>query len=359
MAKILIVIREKKLLAVLPLLLLLIDILLFPILFHTHKTINKISVSELLRDKNIYLGRYKIHRIYVSVDNIYEENYLNHLPNSKTALLISHFINKDRNISRFGTLGRAVNYKLDKISLRNSRNFNNLIKKSPDYSAGKMLEFPLQLTSEPYQEFPVNNIYVVLFNESGNAEENLEIIKKIFPEIMLKAKSKHVKNLVIPPLCIKPKDRNSQLFQNLFANVFQAFSMGKYPANIYFSLFSEWPTQLFEHAVDSLDDTWNSQFDNIKGKSQFIFKSDYRMSLIFLSLCLFISSFAAPLTLKNFLIICLAFPGLLFGSTTVLRFFTSGYHPDLVLLIKSCLFLLIAVFFRYIIYWDPKNIFKN
>jgi hypothetical protein len=359
MNRVLLFIQNWRLLAILPLLILLIDILIFPILFHTQKVTEDISLSTLLSEKHIYLGRYKCHRIYVSADNIYEKNYLNHLTDSKTAVVISHFINKDRDISKFGALGRAVNSKLKKISSNDNQNFFNLIKRSPDYSAGKVLDFHLQIKREFYREFPVDNIFVVLFNESAGPNENLDIIKEKFRKIIVKAKNEHINNLVIPPLSIKPEERHYQVFKDFFTEVFKVVTMGKYPANIYFSLYTEWPTPTFEIAVSGLDDIWNAQFADARGRFQFLFKPDFRMILIFLSLCLFSSSSATLLTLKNFLIISSTFLGLSLGSNVILGFLTYDYHPDMVLIIKFLLFLVIAIFFRCIIYWDPKNIFYN
>ena len=90
-----------------------------------------------------------------------------------------------------------------------------------------------------------------------------------------------------------------------------------------------------------------------------IYRGNYRWTLFFLTVCLFVSSFYAPLTVKNFLIITVAFIATATTAIKSLEFFTEGHGVVLASVAKIATLAFLAGGFPFLINWNPKSVFSK
>jgi hypothetical protein len=90
-----------------------------------------------------------------------------------------------------------------------------------------------------------------------------------------------------------------------------------------------------------------------------LYRGDYRWTLLFLSVCLLVSSFYAPLTFKNFLIICVSFIAVATGAVKTMDFVTQGHGVLFCEVAKIATLGFLAAGFPFLINWNPKNVFSK
>ena len=90
-----------------------------------------------------------------------------------------------------------------------------------------------------------------------------------------------------------------------------------------------------------------------------IFALELRFSLICLSLCLLVCSFATVLSIKNAFVISGAYLGSVFGSEKLISFFFSQFDPSVVVLVSLVVQVGLAAFFPVVAKLNPKGLFDN
>jgi len=129
------------------------------------------------------------------------------------------------------------------------------------------------------------------------------------------------------------------------------------PRDVYLSFYTEWPSFYLETAISALNARWRSSFEK---EYQFpgAYRREFREIFLFLSLCLFITSFSVRATFKNFCIISLSFCAAALGATSAIDFLAQGQGPGVAWFVELLTFAILAIGFRYFVTWDPKNIFR-
>jgi hypothetical protein len=97
----------------------------------------------------------------------------------------------------------------------------------------------------------------------------------------------------------------------------------------------------------------------MKGALFSLYRGDYRWSLFFLVVCLFMSSFYAPLTFKNFLIISVSFIATAMAAIKTVDSLTEGYGVTVSAIGKIVTLGFLAVAFPFLVNWNPKNVFSR
>jgi hypothetical protein len=349
---------RRRLLIVLPLLILVIDALKFPVIFESRHLVKSFSIVSLFEQQTVPLGTFRAHRIHVAVDNIIDSNYLAYVDGRVNALLISHFIDSESQDSTLGALGKAVLEKLRQVSPYETRKLVDVLARSPTSRPGEILEVSLKVPAEDYRHFPIDHLFILVVKEDPSGESR-DIISKGIAEVLKLAEWRKISTLVIPCLGYNWEDKNSLKFDDCFRPVLESLPVASAPRNIYLSLYSDWPTSTLEEAVASINRALERTFRGNYGLIPVLYRGHFRLTLLLLAVCLLVSSFYAPLTIRNFLIIAFSYIGSAMGSGTIIDFLTQGYGMTARSVVQILVLVVFAVGLPFLVDWNPRNIFSK
>ena len=203
----------------------------------------QLSIGALRDDKVVFLGSTRTLRVYVSLEAIDERYYLKYIYRDHNALVITHFakyafIDPELSISKYdlGALGRAVVDKLKISSLNNLELFYNKLQEVGEFEPGDVLHIALDETLLSNRIFPVQDIFVILFETGSHEDEKALAINKGLAEVGQISLKRNIDNLIVPPLTFYPYDEHKLSFISLYDNAFSGISQSPYRKNLFFSL---------------------------------------------------------------------------------------------------------------------------
>jgi hypothetical protein len=343
----------RVLFILLPILILGVDFLLHPLLFHSERTTGALSIMSLLMKQPQLLGTYKAHRIHASIDDLGDARPLAYLTTHKNALVISAFVSEGE--VAIAALGNGVLQKLKIVSPQDRQNILDSMGRKTSLGPGDVMKFEFRVPEQKYGEFPIDYLYMVLFQQDRPVD--IDTLKAGLPTALSLAARDGVKALVLPCLGSTWENKNTVSLDEFFPAFFTTLPDADSPRDIYISLYRQWPSFHLEDAVRSMNTSWEGS--RRLGESQLaIYRMEFRSMLIFWSVCVLVCSFYAPLSLKNFLIVSASFLGLGSASNAAVKFFTGAY-PGLASIINIAVLAVVAFGFPFIVNWNPKDIFSK
>jgi hypothetical protein len=349
---------QRACLIAVPTILLLYDFLRFPVTFSVRGLSDNISVVSLVANRLLPVGTYNTHTIHVSLDDISRDDFLDYVKGSPNAIVITHFVDED-SATREGALGRTLREKLNRLSPDAGRQFKDRLDHLEAHQAGDVAQLDVHIPLKSRSKLPIDRIYVVLLNVGlGHRISNEGILSKAIPEVLKRAARDRISSLVLPCLGYKWNDKGTLAFDEFFRPLLSSLSSEGPPKYIYISLYGDWPTFTVEEAVKSFNYCWSDIVSPSTYGAVFrLYRAEYRATLFFLTVCLLVSSFYAPLTIKNFLIICVSFIAMTMGSIKTIDFVTQGYGVVFSAVLKVTIWVFFAIAFPFLVNWNPKNIF--
>ena len=347
--------RRRAIFVSLPALILLIDYLVFPVIFETYqgKTPN---ITELLTYQVQRLGTYKGHQVSLSMDDLSQPQFLNYIKEERNGLVISVFTDSDKTSpSASGALLRAVLQRLKELSPNDHRNLVDRLKKSDGLTPGAVISFPLNVPGDKYVDFPLNFLFILVF-EYGTVEKDQ--LTQGIKSVLDAARQESMSNLILPCVGINSESRDSEKFNDFFSSFFAAVTATDRPLNVYLSLYAQWPTFVLEEAVAGLNGSWGT-IPKESSKTTSLYRRDLRLTLLFLIVCLFVSSFFTRLTIVNFLLITLGFAASGTAVNKALDFFAQGYSATFRSVLQVLILLILAISFPFIVNLSLEKVFTN
>lgn len=343
-----------------PAVLLLCDFWWFPVAFSFHGLVKSINATSLITDRIAELGTYNGHAIYVSLDSIDRDDFLDYVKGSSNAIVISYFAESEATDPRLfkGALARELETKLKSISPETQRAYidqlDSLIKRPP----GDVSKLVVSIPPDSYRRLPIGSVYAVMVDIQG--ESNQRVLFKAIPQTVEQAHRDNIFSLVFPCIGYNWDNKNSPTFDEFFAPLFSSLGADGAPRHIYIPLYSEWPTFTLEQAVKSLNHCWEKTANpSMRGSLLTLYRGDYRWSLFFLVVCLFVSSFYAQLTFKNFLIISVSFIAMATAAIKTVESLTEGHAATICAIAKMVTLGFLAVTFPVLVNWNPKDVFSQ
>ena len=344
--------------ALVPLLALAVDFYLYPFLLHTNSHGQVPPLKQFIGTKSAYLGRYRGHEIYASVGTLANADYVKNLVSNRTqgvTVVMSHFIAQKGFTTIFGPVGRAIYSGFQKVSPESADRFRKFLKDTADIPPGHVREFSIRNNHQaPHEAFPVESVLAVMLNSTETQKSYIKNITTGLTEALKRASDLQTYSLLMTTLALGPRHKLVQPFK-FFETMFSAMPLGLYPRQIIVGFFGNWPNDYMKENINGLNEAWKSQTQS--PISDRIFKPIFRLTLLSLSICLIVSSFAARLSLKNTLLISIAYLSLVVGATQVLTFLLSSYGPDVLLGGSIAFQLILALFFPYIVLQNPRGVF--
>lgn len=351
---------QRSCLIAIPALLLICDLWWFPVTFSFHGLTRNVAATSLLAERLVSLGTYNGHTVYVSLDSMDRHDFLDYVKGSPNAIVISYFVDpksSEPGLSK-GALARALEAKINKISPDLSRAYEDQLERLAVRPPGDVSKIDLPVPRENYHELPIDRVYAVVADSAG--QSNQKVLLSAIPQTVEQARRDNISSLVFPCIGYNWENKNSPAFDEFFAPLFDSLSTDGGPRCIYIPLYTNWPTFTLEHAVKSLNNSWEKLVDASMSGAMFrIYRGDYRWTLLFLTVCLFVSSFYAPLRVKNFLIITVAFIATATGAVKSLEFFTEGHGIVFASIAKISTLAFLAGGFPFLINWNPKSVFSK
>lgn len=344
--------------AALPVIVLLADFWAYPALYETHVEQQDASLVSILAHHRVLLGRFKQHRLLVSMDDIKDPAFLAYLDKRPTALLVSGFAEKDmgRDDVRLGELQRSVLAKLKSVSQPDSLALTESFMGIGGSTEGQVLDLPLHIPADRYARFPVDHVMTM----------SLRIFRPNlstgFSSAVTVAQRSRIVNLVVPSLAIKwPASGYGDLKdmgpRHLYDEFFQGVTPSRWPENIYLSIYGRWPTYQLEDVVQALNTAWHKSVENLDFATS-LYRPDFRLTVFFLEVCLISCSFFLTWSLKNAVIVITSYIGLALGIGKWVDFAIQT-DPGLKLILKLCILAVIAVGFPFVTRWNPKDLFDG
>jgi hypothetical protein len=363
--------RIRWFLPFIPLVLLAIDIAVFPVLIETSDPDPEVSGVGLLTESAQYLGNYKAHRVYVSLDDIDDPDYLpfitQHLPDgrslrdtfrhSNTALAVS--ITPQGEGWGSVELTRILR-KVSSLSVDDHDGVIDLVRNATPSENVLWYDFKsVSSTSPSTAGMPLDHLVILRIPDQQRSAYSAQI-----REMLETAETKHLSTLVLPCLVSASlvENANTLTCAATYEALFQALEPGS-PLKIFLSLDKNWPTETISHEVEVIKGSWKSAItrdEKTTGPTPTLYQSDLRLMLLFLPVCLMVGSLFKELTFTNYVIICLLFGGAGFEIPEKVTPLISELAESAPAWIGKCLVLAImSVLLAPISRLDVEGIFKK
>jgi hypothetical protein len=334
---------------------LLVDFLLHPVFFESHRNVREVGVVALLKQEDVALGTFRGHEIHVSMDSISYPKYLSRLKTDNNALVVSVYVDEDGTIVEASLL-RAILSKLQAISPQDFQDVTDALSANNAIHLHLLVPFVLHIEGRNQRTLPLGYLLLVPLQWSKPDESKKELAI-VLPQVFSFATERRITTIILPCLGSNWENKNETSFDDFFSAFFNSVPTGTVPREVYLSFYTEWPSFYLETAVSALNASWRSSFEK---EYQFpgAYRREFREIFLFLSLCLFVTSFSVRATFKNFCIISLSFCGAALGAKGVIDLLAQGQGPAGAWLVELVTFAVLAIGFRYFVMWDPKNLFK-
>jgi hypothetical protein len=288
-----------------PLLFLAIDIALFPVLIETSDPAEGVTGLDLISGRYLvrYLGNFKAHRVYLSLDDIDDQDYLpfitKSLPEDEDPALRIWDSSRRSNTALVLSWGSVeltrILGKLASLSSDDHDGIINLIRSAPLSENILWYDFKsVSSTSPSSSALPLDQLIILKLQ---NQQKFTDLAQ--FREMLERASKQRLSTLVLPCLTsATPLNSNPSLAcRATYGAFFQTLQVGTRP-KIFLSLDKNWSTEKIQEAVKSIKESWTNNLkrdDKASGAMPTLYQSDIRLLLLFLPICLLVCSFRVEL----------------------------------------------------------------
>lgn len=346
-----------------PLIVLAIDFAVSPFVYHTRFHSQAPQIEVLIEQSPVYLGRYKGHEIFVSFDDLSNDDALevfSHDTKHRLGLVIGHYLTHQGVASQTGATGRSVRNLLNRRSPRLGERFQDFLEEAANFSPGTALSFAVDEGHEgACQECTIQNVFVILVQPIDDQETVKEQMSEGLQQTFASAEQLQLGSILVTTIALDPTYDRSILPEDFFNVLFGSIEQGNYPQRVYLGFYKRWPNDFVKKITTALNRVWHEQAGEDSGFSSGLYRFDFRLSMVLLSLCLLVCSTKTSLSLKNVIIISGAYLGIVFGGFPIFKPFLADFDPDIELAAMVIIQIILAVGFPYIVQWDPKGLFSR
>ena len=341
-----------------PILVLAVDFYRYPMLFGKYAPPGAGSINEVLRNGSAPLGNFRGHHVFASIGEILDPRFLYFIRGGTTGLVVSAYVETEKGQSTVqGALQGAVIDRVQRVSKAKAVTLADHFSNLTAPSSWDVSDVPLGLSDAEHQTFPINRVLVVAL---PTGHPDAAELKKALARTMIASQDDNIANLVVPPLTVRIAEHanDSLSFSEFFQTFFSAIPMADHPDRLYLSLDQSWPTSELQSAMESLNEAWRQIVTDEQG-NYILYRRDLRLIMATLAVCLLVCSFSVKYTLKNFLIISVAFIALALGADKWFTPLIAGSNAGALLEVQAVVLLVMAVAFPLIVTWNPKNVFDR
>jgi len=215
-------------------------------------------LTDLLASDSTLLGTFRSNTFHVSLNDIENQDYLQFIGDERNALVISAYVSED---SSDGALLRAVTEKLKPISPPTYMSLAERLDGKSLPPTGVVLPFEVKISEEQRHVFPIDSLFVTTFERRASRNDDQTWV----PDVFAAAAKQKVQNLILPCLGRNWADKLTIDFEDFFGGVLRNVPAHSSPLNLYFSLYTQWPSFEVIDAVVSLNAAWAKVVSTAKG----------------------------------------------------------------------------------------------
>ena len=225
-----------------------------------------LDAASLVRERSLALGEIGGRAFRATYGSLHDADFLSAARNGRNALVISQFNEYEHPkcqaascivgcADRLTALGRAVDDCLTPLSPRARERFLAAIESTAAGRPGEVVGVRLDLDPEARAAFPVDEVYVVLFQCGAWPDWKVESLRAGLGEVFRRAAAERVDTLVVPALTYNWEDGESVPLRDLYREVFDAAASCAKEGTVLLPLYDRWPTFVLEDAVGAIQET--------------------------------------------------------------------------------------------------------
>jgi hypothetical protein len=349
-------------LSILPLVILGLDLALFPRIFERRQLVSALDATTLFENRLVPLGTIHSVSLNAALERLKDDDSLAYLSKRKrSGLVTSVFVDSGRADGERvfeGELSRAVGLRLQSLSESLHLRMIDFIAGMGERQAGDVLGLDLNLSDSERARFPVDRLIVVVLNPPGSKENGIAL-ETALAGVVADADGADLKALALPCIGYQWDEKNSVSFDQIFRSAFKALKGSHRPFDMFISLYSDWPTSVVEKAVAAVNLAWTAGEGTHPGLLSSLYRGRYRILLLLTTICLLACTRRAQNTVKSFLLILGAYLGAAFGLAELLDRFTKNYPQQPVEITVVTLWVVLALGFPIFAGWDLKDVFPH
>jgi hypothetical protein len=349
-------------LSILPLVVLGLDVALFPRVFERRQLLAALDATTLFENRLVHLGTIHSVSFNVALESLKDDDSLAYFSKrDRTGLVISVFIDPERAEGERvfeGELSRAVRLRLQTFSKTVHLHVVEFIGRMGQRQAGDVFGLDLNLSESERARFPVDRLIVVVLNPPGSKESG-SAVEMALAGVVADADGAGLKALALPCIGYQSNEKNSATFDQIFRSAFKALKGSHRPFDLFISLYSNWPTRDIEKAVGAVNLAWTAGEGADPGLLPSLYRGRYRILLLLTTICLLACTRRAKNTIKSFLLILGAYVGAAFGLAELMDHFTKNYPEQPVEIALVILWVVMALGFPMFVGWDVKDVFHR
>jgi len=354
-----------------PLVLLVVDWLLFPTVINGCRNAPQPTAETLHNNNVVRMGSLSGHEVFLSREHMGDSTYLNYLNNSRSgwstyissltggsnALAITIDLT-DPAGAQLGALAQGVIMELQDVAPDENKKLSSIMGGS-DPLPGAYRKINLQVPITTFSRFPVDTLYLVGISYDSSATEKEKSLAPVMQSIISASRPDRIRSIVLPCLAVRPGNPKALSFEDFFQLSLASLSRPSWwPRNLYFSLFSDWNDADLSHAVGAMNNAWNSNCKALARESV-LYHEDSRLIFVGCSLAMVVSAFFVPPIWRNAASVFVLFVGSAFAVLETANKFLTGMDATGRLWIHFGIVAFLAALFPKLAHWNPKGVFES
>ena len=340
---------------------LVLDCIRHPVLWAGCSSMVDVREDSLFANPAVAIGTLLGHRITVALDDIGAANFLAGAERTPYALVTTEYF-QDPLRPEWGPKTRSILARLAQLSPKHYDELVGHLNNRANLSAGNVLSYALDAPPNDVSGFPVNRIYVIMVQyttgERGHANDG-RLIKAGLKDVMRRATDERVSRLLVPALGVNWRESGWLTFEEFFPILFESVETVRRPEIIRLSLEINTPEEILPRAINAINAAWKERCA-VASSRDVLFEQTTRLVLLFLVVCLTVSTLYAPLTVKNGVVIASAFIGSAAGGIKLLdELIPDPGTPVIRLAIQTGVLGVLALCYPTLVRASAKDIFTE
>jgi len=346
-----------------PLLLLVVDFCVFPRLLTSRSRAGDLTIEQLFAETApaTYLGRFSLHELYASTGSFTEAEYLQRLraqtqPAGHVALVATVFADDTPPNVGIPQLLLAL---MNNMTPASQMTLANLLYEHSNAGPGSTYWMALQGAATDSKAVDVDRLYLIHLPTKPPGAIRDALAKGLVSVFQDIATQRKVNGLILPFLAVGPDSNGLTVDDFMDVLLKKALKASQAPRFIYLSPYSQWPPEFQESVFASL--TQHLTEAGGEGLLLRLYRFEWRLALLSLTLCLFICSKQVPIGPKAAIVIAVAYISMLLESFKLIEW-AAAVDPQAgasvaIMLGKSATAIIEALGFPHFVRWGVKELF--